>query len=97
MSKSIPPPEFTESVSWTNYKKEIKIWQALTTSEAEKQGPCLYLSLRGKAREAALELDIDNIIKGENGVQLILERLDALYLEDTTQTAISCISEFLIF
>ena len=58
----------------------------MTTLKAEKQGPCLYLSLRGKAREAALELDIDNI-KGENGVQLILERLDALYLKDTTQTA----------
>ena len=34
----------------------------------------------------ALELNIDNI-NSENGVQLILERLDALYLEDTTQTA----------
>ena len=86
MSKSIPPPEFTVSMSWTDYKKEIKIWQALTTLTAEKQGRCLYLQLKGKAREAALELDIDNIT-GENGVQLILQRLDALYLKDTIQNA----------
>ena len=33
-----------------------------------------------------MELDIDNR-KGENGVQLILQRLDTLYLEDTIQTA----------
>ena len=58
----------------------------MTTLTAEKQGPCFYLLLEGKARDAALELDIDNI-KGENGVQLILQRLDALYLEDTIQTA----------
>ena len=86
MSKSIPPPEFTESMSWIDYKRKIKIWQALTTLTAEKQGPCLYLSPKGKARDAALELDIDHI-KGENGVQLTLQRLDALYLEDTIQTA----------
>ena len=57
----------------------------LTTLTAEKQGPCLYLSLKRKATNAALELDIDHI-KGENGVQLILQRLEALYLEDTIQT-----------
>ena len=96
MSKSIPPPEFSESLSWTDYKKEIKIWQALTTLDAKKQGPCLYLSLTGKAREAALELDIDNI-KGENGVELILKRLDELYLEDTTQTAYLAYQNFETF
>ena len=96
MSKSIPPPEFSESLSWTDYKKEIKIWQALTTLDAAKQGPCLYLSLKGKAREAALELDIDKI-KGEDGVEIILKRLDDLYLEDTTQTAYLAYQNFETF
>ena len=96
MSKSIPPPEFSESMSWTDYKKEIKIWQALTTLDDAKQGPCLYLSLKGKAREAALELDID-AIKGEDGVNLILKRLDELYLEDTTQTAYLAYQNFETF
>ena len=81
---------------WTDFKKEIKIWQALTTLETKKQGPCLYLSLRGKAREADLELDIDDI-RGENEVQLILERLDALYLEDTTKTAYLAYQNFETF
>ena len=77
------PPEFMESMSWTDYKKEIKIWQALTTLNTEQQGPCLYLSLKGKAREAALEVDLE-AIERKDGIQLILERLDALFLEDTT-------------
>ena len=77
------PPEFMESMRWTDYKKEIKIWQALTTLNPEQQGPCLYLSLKGKAREAALEVDLE-AIERKDGIQLILERLDALFLEDTT-------------
>ena len=81
-----PPPEFMESMSWTDYKKEIKIWEVLTTLTPEKQGPCLYLSLKGKAREDALELDLE-AIKGEDGIQLILECLDALFLDDKTQAA----------
>ena len=81
-----PPPEFMESTSWTDYKKENKIWQALTTLKPEQQGPCLYLSLQGKARQAALELDLE-VIKGKDGIQLILECLDVLFLEDMMQTA----------
>ena len=77
------PPEFMESMRWTDYKKEIKIWQALTTLNPEQQGPCLYLSLKGKAREAALEVDLE-AIERKDGIRLILERLDALFLEDTT-------------
>ena len=77
------PPEFMESMRWTDYKKEIKIWQALTTLNPEQQGPCLYLSLKGKAREAALEVDLE-AIERKDGIQLILERLDALFLENTT-------------
>ena len=68
----------------------------MATLTAEKQGPFLYLSLKSKARKAALELDIDNI-KGENGVQLILERLDALYLEGNIQTAYLAYQTFEIF
>ena len=82
MLKSIPPPELTESVSWTDCKKEIKIWQALTTSTTEKQGPWLYLLLKRKVREAALEHDIDNI-KGENDV---CERHNAAIKESVRKT-----------
>ena len=78
-----PPPEFMQSMSWTDYKKDIKIWQALTTLKPEQQGLCLYLSLKGKPREAALEVDLE-AIKRKDDIQLILERLDALFLEDTT-------------
>ena len=77
-SKFTPLPVFNEKKSWIDYKKEIKIWQALTDLPAKKQGPSLYLSLSRKASDAALEIDIEEL-KKDTGVQTILERLDKLY------------------
>ena len=96
MSKSHPPPEYHEGLSWVDYKKEIKIWQALTTLAAEKQGSTLYLSLKGKAREAALEIDIDQI-KGAYGVKAILDKLDKLFLEDANHSAYLAYQKFETF
>ena len=59
MAKYAAPTEFNDNVSWIDYKKEIKICQGLTDLPAKKQGPSLYLSLKGKARETALEIDIE--------------------------------------
>lgn len=85
-AKYAAPPVFDENISWIDYKKEIKIWQALTDLPAKKQGPSLYLSLKGKAREAALEIDIDEL-KKDTGVQTTLDRLDKLYLQYIAQSA----------
>ena len=45
--------------------------------EKNKQGPALFLTLEGKAREAGLELDITEI-SGENGIKNITGKLDTL-------------------
>ena len=92
-TRNTPPPVFSEDISWLDYKKELKIWQALTDLPAKKQGPSLYLSLTGKAREAALELDIA-VISKDDGLEKILERLDKLYLQDTNQSAYLAYQEF---
>ena len=44
------------------------------------------MSLTGKAREAALELEIEEI-KHADGIKRILKWLDKLYLQDTNQSA----------
>ena len=52
--------------------------------------------MKDKAREAALEIDIDEI-KKETSVQTILERLDKLYLHDTNQSAYIAYQNFWTF
>ena len=56
----------------------------------------MYLSLQGKAREAALELDLEDL-KKDTGVQTILDRLDKLYLQDINQSAYLAYQKFETF
>ena len=55
------PPALSKSTSYENWNKEIKVWQKLTELSGSKQGPAILLSLEGKAKDAVLELDIDQI------------------------------------
>ena len=95
-SRSIQPPEFSEDGNWIDYKKELKIWQALTELPPSKQGPSVFFSFKGKAKTAALELDIEDI-KKDDGVDTILKRLDKLYLQETSQSAYLAYHEFETF
>ena len=54
----------------------------LTDLPEERQGPALVLSLEGEAQDAVLELSEADNVK-ENGVDLILARLDKLYKNDS--------------
>eukprot|EP00112_Aurelia_sp_Birch-Aquarium-sp1_P008508 Seg1939.7 transcript_id=Seg1939.7/GoldUCD/mRNA.D3Y31 product="hypothetical protein" protein_id=Seg1939.7/GoldUCD/D3Y31 len=92
-TRNTPPQVFSEDISWLDYKEELKIWQALTDLPGKKQGPSLYLSLTGKAREAALELDTD-VISKDDRLENILERLDKLYMQDINQSAYLAYQEF---
>ena len=80
------PPLLSKSTSYESWLKEIEIWQAFTDLSAEKQGPAIFLTLEGKAREAILDLDI-SLLKGNSGVKNIVTVLDKLYLKDKLQMA----------
>ena len=95
-SRYVHPPELKEDINWLDYKKEVEIWQALTDLPATKQGPSIFFSLQGKAKTAALELDIDDI-KKEDGVMTILTKLDKLYLQETSQSEYIAYHEFETF
>jgi hypothetical protein len=75
------------------YKKELEIWKAFTSLEKKKQGPALYLSLRGKAKEAVKELSVAEI-STDDGIQAITNKLDKLFKKDDSQSAYLAYSEF---
>ena len=80
------PPSLTCSTCYEDWFKEIEIWQAFTDLTDEKQGPAIFLTLEGKARETVLNLDIKEI-KAKNGVESIVKALNKLYLKDKLQMA----------
>ena len=77
------PPWLTSSICYEDWLKEIEVWQAFTDLTDEKQGPAIFLTLEGKARETVLDLDIKEI-KAKNGVESIVKALNKLYLKDIT-------------
>ena len=80
------PPSLSKSSSYNAWLKEIEIWQAFTDLDPNKQGPAIFLSLEGRAREAVLELQVKQI-SDKDGVSKIINKLDELYLKDKTQSA----------
>ena len=81
------------STVYENWTKEIKICQIFTDLPKEKQGPAIYLTLAGKAREAVLELDIE-MLNDDSGVNNVLKRLDKLFLQDSNQSTYMAYDKF---
>ena len=87
------PPHFNNDISYTDWKKEIEIWQIATSIKEEKQGAAIFLSLTGKSREAVLELTTDEI-KGNDGVKKVIQKLDELWKEDDKKQAFNAYESF---
>ena len=87
------PPALSKSSSYENWKKELQVWEKLTDVSKSKRGLTVLLSLEGKAKDAILELEIDDL-STENGLKLITDKLDSLYLKDKAQMAYEAYDNF---
>lgn len=87
------PPALSRCPSYATWLKEVKIWQLYTDIDQKKQGPAIFLTLEGKAREAILELEPEQI-GAVDGVQTIVKKLDTLYKKDETQMAYEAYDNF---
>ena len=95
MSNCKAPPELTDEKTFKDWKKEIEIWQLATEVKKEKQAAMIFLSLKGKSREAVLELDKDvNGASDGSGVTKVKEKLDSLWKEDENLEAFSAYERF---
>ena len=78
------PPNLTDNIEYELWKKEVSLWKTCCKLEKKEQGPALVLSLQGKAREAALELEVDEM-NADDGIDKVVAKLDGLYLKDENQ------------
>ena len=85
------PPAMCEPYS--NWKLLIDLWSESSDYSAAQQGPVLVLSLTGDARDAALSIPKERL-KSEEGVKIILDKLDTLYAKDETQLAFLAFDKF---
>ena len=87
------PPALKKDTTYENWKKEIQIWQMFTNLAAGKQGPAIFLTLEGKAREAILQLDVTTL-NGDDGVGVITNKLDELFLPNKELSAYAAYDTF---
>ena len=87
------PPKFSDESTYESWRKEVKLWAICSKIDKKELAPALALSLEGRARQAALELDIEELNK-DNGLEVLLKQLDGLYLKDINQRTYAVYSEF---
>ena len=87
------PPHWSEDQSYEDYKKDIEIWQLLKSATPLEEGPLLLRVLTGKAKAAAKELTVAQIGSAD-GLKLILEKLDKLYLADKNRRIYATLEAF---
>ena len=75
------PPVLSPDSCYEEWKKKLQLWSLVTPLKANQQGPAVYLTLTGIAEKAVVNLKIDNL-KTDNGLQLIIDKLDLAFLGD---------------
>ena len=65
------------------------LWEMATNVEKKKMAPTVFLTLTGKAREAVLEMEAATLNQND-GLEKLFTKLDELFKEDKTQTALIC-------
>ena len=90
------PPELYNDVNYEDWKRDVEIWKMFTDLEKKKQGPALYLSLKGNAKECVRELKPADI-GGEDGFQLILNKLDTVYEDNINLRTFNAFKTFYDF
>ena len=80
-SFKMTPPVLTKEYSYSNWKYNLRVWEALTLLEKDKQGLAVFLALTGQDKQAVRNISVGNL-NSVNGVKRIIEELDKLYLKD---------------
>ena len=84
------PDEDDDYVSWKN---DVEIWKLNTSEDKKKLGSAIYLSLKGKARDAVRELKPQDL-NADDGFDIVICKLDSVYLKDETTRAFCAFQEF---
>ena len=76
------PPIFdSKKVSFDQWKLLVDDWTHMTSTPPELQGMAIRMSLRDEALQAAMHVSTADI-RSANGVKLLLEELDRIYIPD---------------
>ena len=85
-----------EDEDYRMWKSDVEVWQLYTKEDKCRQGPAVYLSLKGKARDAVRGMSKDDL-KKDNGFDLILAELDKVFAADNVTRAYCALKDFVTY
>ena len=88
----IAPPKLESDSNYETWKQDIEIWSELTNLPKTKRALAIHLSLAGRARTASSELSIADL-KQEIGVDILIAKLNAIFLPDKGRRQFSVFNE----
>ena len=63
------PPVFDPDCDvYQNWKRDVEVWRLFTKDEKKRQGPAVYLSLKGNAREAVRSIEA-RVLSADDGMR----------------------------
>ena len=89
------PPVFdpNEDDDYVSWKNDAEVWKLYTSEDKKKLGLAVYLSLKGKVRDAVREWKPQDL-NADHGFDIVIRELDSVYLKDETTRAFCAIEEF---
>ena len=93
MANPVLVPPKLEPGKYEAWRKEMKFWEQTTNVKAAQRASVVFLSLTGKAREAVLEMEPEDL-NVETGLTLLYAKLDSLFKTDSDQAAFSAYEKF---
>ena len=93
------------SKSYVSFKKELLLWQDVTSLEEGKRAAAIVLSLPDRAKQVALQISrtelkngVERQVNGEakkiTGVERLTEELDKIYMEDVEKERYQAYADF---
>ena len=87
------PPMLNEDTSYERWKKELSLWEICTEVPVNKRAAVVCLSLKGKARDIAVNIDVASL-QSDDGIKALTDELDELFLKDEDQRKYAAYENF---
>lgn len=88
------PPSFDPKLmTYETWKNEIEVWKLVTDLDANKHALAVSLSLKGNARDVAMEITAADLAK-ETGMETLIASLDKVFKRDDKDKAYEAYKNF---
>lgn len=90
---NVKPPVLRTGDNYETWKHKIRLWERCTNLALDARAPAIALTLEGSAQSAVIKTPIDTLAS-DNGVEVILNKLDKLFEEDKDKITYTVYDEF---